>query len=104
MKDLTEYISCTSTSLEPIAATLTPLLGLLAISGELHLTYRISAHRAAANVTETDSILVDCNGPDALLLLEGDGEVLRAAEWLATKMLWLEKEERKTVSFRVNAC
>ena len=42
---------------------------------------------------------MECKGPDAPLLLERDGELLRALEHIAAKMLRLEPEDHDRVSF-----
>ena len=51
---------------------------------------------------ERRDIYVECKGPDAELLTERDGELLRALEHIAAKTLALESEEHDRVSFDAN--
>lgn len=69
--------------------------------GGLRLKYRITAGAGAADPDgfERRDIYVECKGPDAELLLERDGELLRALEHVAAKALRLEPEEHDRVSF-----
>jgi spoIIIJ-associated protein len=64
------------------------------------LKYRISANPpAVTELGEGPEIVVDFTGPDAPLLLERNGELLRALEHIALKVLRLESEEHDKVSF-----
>ena len=64
------------------------------------LKYRISANPpAVTELGEGAEIVVDFTGPDAPLLLERNGELLRALEHIALKVLRLESEEHDKVSF-----
>ncbi len=76
-------------------------LKLLTTSGGLRLKYRIVAGPGAADPDglEDRSIYVDLSGPDAELLLERDGETLRAMEHLAAKIVGLEPDEHDQISF-----
>jgi spoIIIJ-associated protein len=80
------------------------LMRLLVGSGGLLLKYRITAGAGAVDPDgfERRDIYVECKGPDAELLLERDGELLRALEHIAAKMLRLEPEEHDRVSFDAN--
>lgn len=82
---------------EKIAA----LMRTLTSAGGLRLKYRITAGAGAADPDgfERRDIYVECKGPDADLLIERDGELLRALEHIAAKVLRLEPEEHDRVSF-----
>lgn len=69
--------------------------------GGLHLKYRIVVDppRPDDRNWETPDILVDFTGPDASLLLERGGELLRALELLAMEMLHLQAGEHERISF-----
>ena len=77
------------------------LMRILTSTGGLRLKYRITAGAGAADPDgfERRDIYVECKGPDAGLLLDRDGELLRALEHIAAKMLRLEPEEHDRVSF-----
>jgi spoIIIJ-associated protein len=77
------------------------LMRILTSSGGLRLKYRITAGAGAADPDgfERRDIYVECKGPDAGLLLDRDGELLRALEHVAAKALRLEPEEHDRVSF-----
>jgi spoIIIJ-associated protein len=85
---------------EKIAA----LMRLITTQGGLRLKYRITAGAGAADPDgfERRDIYVECKGPDADLLTDRDGELLRALEHIAAKILSLESEEHDRVSFDVN--
>ncbi len=74
---------------------------LLTSTGGLRLKYRITAGAGAADPDrlERRDIYVECKGPDAELLLEHDGELLRALEHVTAKLLRLEPEEHDRISF-----
>jgi spoIIIJ-associated protein len=82
---------------EKIAA----LMRTLTSTGGLRLKYRITAGAGAADPDgfERRDIYVECKGPDADLLIERDGELLRALEHVAAKVLRLEPEEHDRISF-----
>ncbi len=90
MKDLAKAASQTA-----------EFLKLLTTSGGLRLKYRIVAGAGAADPDglEDRLIYVDLTGPDAELILERDGETLRAMEHLAAKIIGLEPEEHDRISF-----
>ena len=83
------------------AETVAEFMKLLTTTGGLRLRYRITAGAGAADPDgfERRDIYVECKGPDAGLLLEREGELLRALEHIAAKMLDLEPEEHDRVSF-----
>lgn len=85
---------------EKIAALMRTLTG----TGGLRLKYRNTAGAGAADPDgfERRDIYVECKGPDAELLLDRDGELLRALEHVAAKALRLEPEEHDRVSFDVD--
>jgi spoIIIJ-associated protein len=74
---------------------------LMTSSGGLQLKYRITAGPGAADPEgfERRDIYVECRGPDTWLLLENDGDLLRALEHIAAKMLRLEPEDHDRISF-----
>jgi spoIIIJ-associated protein len=83
------------------AETVASLMRILTGPGGLRLKYRITAGAGAADPDgfERRDIYVECKGPDAELLLERDGELLRALEHVAAKALRLEPEEHDRISF-----
>ncbi len=87
--------------LAPAAEVLATLMRLLTTVGGLRLRFRITAGAGAADPDglERRDLYVECKGPDAGLLLERDGDLLRALEHIAAKMLRLEPEEHDRVSF-----
>lgn len=83
------------------AETVASFMRTLTTFGGLRLRFRITAGAGAMdpNGFERRDIYVECKGPDAALMLENDGELLRALEHVAAKMLDLEPEEHDRVSF-----
>ena len=64
------------------------------------LKYRISANPpVTTDLGESPELVVDFAGPDSALLLERNGELLRALEHIALKVLRLESEEHDKLSF-----
>ena len=90
--------------LQQAAEKIAALMRTLTAQGALRLKYRITAGAGAADPDgfERRDIYVECKGPDAELLLERDGELLRALEHVAAKALRLEPEEHDRVSFDSN--
>ena len=86
-----------SRSAEQVAS----LRRVLTTTGGFRLKFRITAGAGAADPDgfERRDIYVECKGPDADLLLDRDGELLRALEHVAAKILRLEPEEHDRVSF-----
>src|SRR5580698_5289887 len=80
------------------------LMRILTSTGGLRLKFRITAGAGAADPDgfERRDIYVECKGPDAGLLLELDGELLRALEHVAAKILRLEPEDHDRISFDVD--
>ncbi len=72
--------------------------------GGLRLKYRITVDPPLPEERdwERPEILVEFTGPDAPLLLERGGEVLRAIELLAIEMLRLPGNEHEKISFDCN--
>jgi spoIIIJ-associated protein len=83
------------------AETVASLMRTLTSNGGLRLKYRITAGAGAADPDgfERRDIYVECKGPDAPLLLDRDGELLRALEHVAAKALRLEPEDHDRISF-----
>ena len=73
----------------------------LTTTGGFRLKFRITAGAGAADPDgfERRDIYVECKGPDEDLLLDNDGELLRALEHVAAKILDLEPQEHDRVSF-----
>lgn len=90
--------------LSQAAGTVASFMRLLTTSGGFQLKFRVTAGAGAVDPDglERRDIYVECKGPDADLLLERDGELLRAFEHIAAKMLRLEPEEHDRVSFDAN--
>lgn len=76
-------------------------LKLLTTTGGMRLKFRITAGAGAADPDglEDRLIYVEISGPDAGLLTDRDGEVLRAMEQVCAKVLRLEPEEHDRISF-----
>ncbi len=83
------------------AHTIVEFLKLLTTKGRLRLRYRITAGAGAADPDgfEAREIYVELAGPDAPLLIDRNGELLRAMEHVAAKLIGLESEEHDKVSF-----
>ncbi len=85
-----------------VAATkISEFLKLLTATGGLRLKYRITAGEGAADPDglEAREIYVEIGGPDAPLVTQRNGELLRALEHIAAKMVRLEPEEHDRISF-----
>ncbi len=76
-------------------------LKMLTSLGGLRLKYRITAGAGAADPAglEAREIYAELAGPDAGLLTQRGGELLRALEHVAAKILRLENEEHDKISF-----
>ena len=83
------------------AQSIVQFLKLLTTTGRMRLRYRITAGAGAADPDgmEAREIYVELSGPDAPLLVERNGELLRALEHVAAKLIGLESEEHDKVSF-----
>jgi spoIIIJ-associated protein len=83
------------------AQTIAQFLKLLTSAGGLKLRYRITAGPGAADPDgfEAREIYVELAGPDAGLLTGRNGELLRALEHVAAKMIHLEADEHDRLSF-----
>ena len=88
-------------NLAQAAEQIASLMRLLTSTGGLRLKYRITAGIGAADPDglERRDIYVECKGPDVELLLEHDGELLRALEHVSAKILRLEPDDHDRVSF-----
>ncbi len=86
------------------AETVADFMRMLTTTGGLRLRFRITAGAGAMDPDgfERRDIYVECKGPDAGLLTERDGELLRALEHIAAKMLDLDSEDHDRVSFDAN--
>jgi spoIIIJ-associated protein len=83
------------------AERIASFMRLLTTTGGLRLKYRITAGAGAADPDKLErrDLYIECKGPDADLLLDHDGELLRSLEHVAAKLLQLEPEEHDRVSF-----
>jgi spoIIIJ-associated protein len=83
------------------ATKIAEFLQMLVKTGGLRVKYRITAGSGAADPDglEAREIYVELSGPDAGLLTERGGELLRALEHVAAKIIRLEPEEHDKVSF-----
>jgi spoIIIJ-associated protein len=72
--------------------------------GGLRVKYRITAGSGAADPDglEAREIYVELAGPDSALVTENGGELLRALEHVAAKIIRLEPEEHDKISFDAN--
>jgi len=86
------------------AEKISAFLKILTTTGGLKLKYRITAGAGAADPDglEAREIYVELAGPDANLLTQRGGELLRALEHIAAKMVRLENEEHDKISFDSN--
>src|ERR1700743_1400279 len=89
-----------SAAAQKIAAFLKTLITL----GGLRLKYRITAGAGAIDPDglEAREIYVELAGPDASLLTQRGGEVLRSLAHVAAKIIRLDTEEHDKVSFDAN--
>ncbi|GGH01816.1 protein jag [Silvibacterium dinghuense] len=86
------------------AQKIAAFLKILTTTGGLRLKYRITAGSGAADPDKLEAreIYVELAGPDAGLLTQRGGELLRALEHVAAKIIRLENEEHDKVSFDAN--
>jgi spoIIIJ-associated protein len=87
------------------AQKIAAFLKTLTSTGGLRLKYRITAGAGAHDPDglEAREIYVEMSGPDAVLLTQRGGELLRALEHIAAKIVRLEAEEHDTISFDANS-
>lgn len=87
--------------LQEAAQTIAGFLAHLNKLGGLRLKYRITAGDGARDPEglEARQIYVDLSGPDAPLLTQHNGELLRALETVAAQMLRLDQREHDLISF-----
>jgi spoIIIJ-associated protein len=86
------------------AQQIAAFLKTLTSPGRLRLKYRITAGSGAVDPDglEAREIYVELAGPDAALLTQRGGELLRALEHVAAKIIRLDQEEHDKVSFDAN--
>ncbi len=87
--------------LQQAAQTIAGFLGSLNKLGGFRLKYRITAGDGARDPQglEARVIYVELGGPDAQLLVQHNGEFLRALETIAAQMLRLDQREHDLISF-----
>jgi spoIIIJ-associated protein len=87
------------------AQKIAAFLKILTSTGGLRVKYRITAGAGAQDPDglEAREIYVEMSGPDAALLTQRGGELLRALEHIAAKIVRLEPEEHDTISFDANS-
>jgi spoIIIJ-associated protein len=86
------------------AEKISGFLKTLTTTGGLKVKYRITAGAGAADPAglEAREIYVEMVGPDAPLLTQHGGELLRALEHVAAKIVRLEDSEHDKISFDSN--
>ncbi len=89
------------TDYQAAAAKIVEFLTLLTTGGRMRLRYRITAGAGAADPDgfEAREIYVELSGPDTPLLTERNGDLLRAMEHIAAKLVRLDSEEHDKISF-----
>src|SRR6202167_2070976 len=87
--------------LQQAAQKIAGFLATLNRLGGLRLKYRISAGNGVqdAEGSQTPQIYVELEGPDAPLVTQHNGELLRALETIAAQILRLDQRENDLVSF-----
>jgi len=87
--------------LKAAAQKIVDFVKVLSAVGGLRLRYRIIAGGGAADPDglERRDIYVELEGPDAPLLVERNGEVLRALEQVASQILRLDPLDHDRISF-----
>jgi spoIIIJ-associated protein len=87
--------------LQQSAERIASFMRLLTSTGGFRLKYRITAGAGAADPDglERRDIYVECKGPDTEILLDHEGELLRALEHVAAKILRLDPQDHDRVSF-----
>jgi spoIIIJ-associated protein len=87
------------------AQKIAALLKTITTTGGLRLKYRITAGEGAADPDKLEAreIYVELAGPDAPLLTQRGGELLRALEHVASKIIRLDPEEHDKISFDANS-
>jgi spoIIIJ-associated protein len=87
--------------LQQAAQKIAGFLNTLNKLGGLRLKYRITAGDGAHDPqgVEARQIYIELGGPDVPLVIQHNGEVLRALETLAVQMLRLDHHEQDLVSF-----
>jgi spoIIIJ-associated protein len=85
---------------EAAASELRRCLDTIIRAGRFHLSYRVDiAPQLGADDLETAEIVVDFDGPDRPLLLERNGDLLKALEHIAVRWLRLEPQLHNRVRF-----
>ncbi len=85
---------------EAAAAEIRRCLDTILRTGRFHLSYRVDiAPKVGADDLETAEIVVNFDGPDKTLLLERNGDLLKALEHIAIRWLRLEPQLHNRVRF-----
>jgi spoIIIJ-associated protein len=85
---------------EAAAAEIRRCLDTILRTARFHLSYRVdSAPQLGAEELETAEIVVNFDGPDKPLLLERNGDLLKALEHIAIRWLRLEPQLHNRVRF-----
>ena len=85
---------------EAAASELRRCLDTIIRAGRFHLSYRVDiAPKVGADDLETAEIVVNFDGPDKTLLLERNGDLLKALEHIAIRWLRLEPQLHNRVRF-----
>jgi spoIIIJ-associated protein len=90
--------------LQQAAQKIASFLSSLNKLGGMRLKYRISAGDGTrdAEGSEAPQIYVELAGPDAPLVTQHNGELLRALETIAAQILRLDQREQDLISFDAN--
>lgn len=85
---------------EPASAEIRRCLDTILRTGRFHLSYRVDiAPQVGDDDLETAEIVVNFDGPDKQLLLERNGDLLKALEHVAVRWLRLEPQLHNRVRF-----
>jgi spoIIIJ-associated protein len=85
---------------EAASAEIRRCLDTILRTGRFHLSYRVDiAPQVGDDDLETAEIVVNFDGPDKQLLLERNGELLKALEHIAVRWLRLEPQFHNRVRF-----
>ncbi len=84
---------------ESYLASIEALLKQIIRYGGFDLEVKIQAHQPAPGDLETSEYLVDFSGPDSALLLESNGILLDAFEYVVRKAVHLEDDLLTKITF-----
>jgi len=85
--------------LQQAAQKIASFLSALNKLGGMRLKYRITAGDGAAQDLDAPKLCVELAGPDVPLVVQHNGELLRALETIAAQILRLDQREQDLISF-----